>query len=86
MPNVPIDAELEESLHDLGAGLTDKQLSLRPFCYVCNWRKGGIDSWNGSACKCGKQAPTFGELFDLARTASAAISKASGALKADVGD
>ena len=26
---------------------------LHPFCNVCGWRKGGIDSWDGRACKCG---------------------------------
>lgn len=49
----------------LGRGLTDAQLSLRPFCYDCNWRKGGVDSWNGAACKCGHQARTFRELFGM---------------------
>lgn len=29
---------------------------LRPFCTVCGWRKGGTDSWDGVACKCGKTA------------------------------
>jgi hypothetical protein len=24
-----------------------------PFCRVCSWRKGGVDSWDGKACKCG---------------------------------
>ena len=24
-----------------------------PFCKKCGWRKGGVDSWNGHACKCG---------------------------------
>lgn len=28
----------------------------RPFCNVCGWRKGGVDSWNGKACKCGHTA------------------------------
>ena len=28
-----------------------------PFCFVCNWRKGGIDSWDGVACKCGHSEP-----------------------------
>lgn len=23
------------------------------FCKVCGWRQGGIDSWDGKACKCG---------------------------------
>ena len=25
---------------------------LHPYCKVCGWRKGGPDSWNGTACKC----------------------------------
>jgi hypothetical protein len=25
----------------------------RKWCPVCGWRKGGEDSWNGVACKCG---------------------------------
>jgi len=25
---------------------------LHPFCNTCGWRKGGLDSWNGRACKC----------------------------------
>ena len=44
---------------DLTAGLTDKQLALHPFCGACGWRKGGIDSWSGGACKCGYSAPSF---------------------------
>lgn len=23
------------------------------WCRICGWRKGGKDSWNGRACKCG---------------------------------
>lgn len=30
---------------------------LHPFCNVCGWRKAGIDSWNGRACKCGHREP-----------------------------
>ena len=26
---------------------------LHPYCRECGWRKGGLDSWNGKACKCG---------------------------------
>lgn len=26
---------------------------LHPFCKGCGWRKGGVDSWDGRACKCG---------------------------------
>jgi len=59
----------------LGQGLTEAQLSLRPFCYVCNWRKGGLDSWNGHACKCGHQAPTFRELFNAARSADGGMER-----------
>jgi hypothetical protein len=44
-------------------GLTDKQLSMRPMCHVCGWRKGGLDSWDGVRCKCGHNAPTFREVF-----------------------
>lgn len=49
---------------------------LRPFCRICWWRKGGIDSWDGKACKCGFSAPpeaelmrraTKGEVTELAR-------------------
>lgn len=28
-----------------------------PYCKVCGWRKGGVDSWNGKACKCGHSEP-----------------------------
>ena len=30
---------------------------LRPYCQACGWRKGGPDSWNGAACKCGHTEP-----------------------------
>lgn len=30
---------------------------LRPYCKICGWRKGGVDSWNGVACKCGHTEP-----------------------------
>lgn len=29
----------------------------RPYCNKCGWRKGGPDSWNGAACKCGETEP-----------------------------
>jgi hypothetical protein len=35
-------------------------LGLHPFCNVCGWRKGGVDSWNGRACKCGLSEPMMG--------------------------
>jgi len=25
---------------------------LHPFCRTCGWRRGGVDSWDGHACKC----------------------------------
>jgi hypothetical protein len=39
--------------------VTDNQnpTLFRPFCKACGWRKGGVDSWNGSACKCGHSEP-----------------------------
>lgn len=30
---------------------------LHPYCQACGWRKGGPDSWNGAACKCGHSEP-----------------------------
>jgi hypothetical protein len=43
----------------LTEGLSEKQLDLTPMCKECGWRKGGLDSWNGLACKCGFISPTF---------------------------
>lgn len=34
---------------------------LHPYCNVCGWRKGGIDSWDGRRCKCGHYEPPFSE-------------------------
>lgn len=55
--------------------MTDK--ILHPVCRECGWRKGGADSWNGRACKCGFSAPpiSFGAVIDgeIARGASPAI-------------
>jgi hypothetical protein len=31
--------------------------NLHPFCNICGWRKGGLDSWNGTTCKCGHSEP-----------------------------
>lgn len=30
-----------------------------PMCNICGWRKGGTDSWDGSACKCRLRAPAM---------------------------
>ena len=30
-----------------------------PYCQLCGWRKGGVDSWDGKRCKCGLHAPAF---------------------------
>jgi hypothetical protein len=38
---------------------------LHPACHKCGWRMGGVDSWNGSTCKCGAQSRTF---VEMART------------------
>lgn len=32
---------------------------VHPYCQVCGWRKGGRDSWNGFACKCGHSEPAI---------------------------
>jgi len=43
------------------AGLQTEQrraaARLHPYCNVCGWRKGGLDSWNGRACKCRLSEP-----------------------------
>lgn len=44
---------------DLTEGLSEKALSLHPMCNVCGWAKGGLDSWNGHACKCGHSSVSF---------------------------
>lgn len=31
----------------------EKPVPFYPFCGVCGWRKGGMDSWDGYRCKCG---------------------------------
>lgn len=54
------DAKLQHSaLPAMLAGLSEKQLDQTPMCNVCGWRKGGLDSWNGRACRCGHTSPTF---------------------------
>lgn len=53
---------------DLTAALSDKQLALHPFCRVCGWTKGGVDSWSGGACTCGHREPTFRELLKTPAT------------------
>lgn len=37
---------------------------LRPYCQACGWRKGGADSWDGRACKCGEQSPSLSAIAD----------------------
>lgn len=58
-----------EITNQLPYGLTDKQLDLTPMCNVCGWRKGGLDSWNGSTCKCGIPSATFRYLLRTGRAA-----------------
>jgi hypothetical protein len=36
-----------------------------PFCNVCGWRKGGVDSWDGKRCKCGHYAPPLPSLTEF---------------------
>ena len=45
------------------AGLSEKELDLTPMCNTCGWRKGGLHSWNGRACKCGISSQTFRTLL-----------------------
>lgn len=44
-------------------GMSDKQLDQTPMCNTCGWHKGGLDSWDGRACKCGHISATFRTLF-----------------------
>lgn len=53
----PTDAEFLRALVGLPTNFNPKQF--RPFCNVCGWRKGGIDSWSGTACKCGHSEPVI---------------------------
>lgn len=47
---------------------------LHPFCNKCGWRKGGVDSWDGRACKCGHSAPAMTLITDeIARGAAPCI-------------
>ena len=62
----------DEQIHELRNGTVDdsalahvcrialqhgEPTGLHPFCRVCSWRKGGVDSWDGKACKCKLRAP-----------------------------
>lgn len=38
--------------------------TLHPYCGKCGWRKGGLDSWDGRACKCGDSAPAYFQSCD----------------------
>lgn len=38
-----------------------KPAALHPYCQVCGWRKGGVDSWDGKACKCRHSEPPMPE-------------------------
>lgn len=38
---------------------------LHPMCRRCGWAMGGVDSWNGRACKCGHTAPPFPDRDDV---------------------
>ncbi len=42
-----------------GAESMNSKKPLHPFCNKCGWRKGGLDSWDGKACKCGHYEPPF---------------------------
>lgn len=45
---------------------------LHPFCKECGWRKGGLDSWDGHACKCGHYEPPLKKLDRWDREVAAA--------------
>ncbi len=53
------------------ATTNDSPKVLHPYCNVCGWRKGGVDSWNGFACKCGFSDPVIKHLDAAHITTSA---------------
>lgn len=52
---------------------TENPRRFMPFCQICGWRKGGPDSWNGVACKCGHQASPIDPLSAAERGLSMII-------------
>ena len=36
-------------------------MRLHRYCDRCGWRKGGLDSWDGKACKCKIAEPPMPE-------------------------
>ena len=42
--------------------------ALHPQCQACGWRTGGVDSWDGKACKCGDSEPAIPASNDAAQT------------------
>lgn len=38
--------------------------SLTPMCNTCGWRMGGLDSWDGRACKCGNVASPMPDMYE----------------------
>ena len=45
----------EDEMHEQKANVKPKH----PYCPICGWRKGGVDSWDGHRCKCGMSAPAL---------------------------
>ena len=38
-----------------------------PHCKVCGWAKGGVDSWDGKACKCKHTASAISDTVQANR-------------------
>ena len=49
--------DLVEAAFSRGADTKPRAVTgCHPWCRDCNWRQGGgTDSWNGTACRCGKR-------------------------------
>jgi tRNA(Ile2) C34 agmatinyltransferase TiaS len=58
--------------------LTPEQQALHPACSQCGWRMGGVDSWDGTRCKCGKTSLSFRELFVAARETTEVMQRLTG--------
>lgn len=49
-------------------GIVRVDRRVRPQCSACGWRMGGLDSWSGHACKCGKTAEPIALIGEREKT------------------
>lgn len=79
-----IERERERARQVMARSASSARATLYPFCSICGWRRGGQDSWDGKACKCGLSSEPirqdidlseriWAEAHDMARAPAAAI-------------